>query len=108
MRTNQPASAEQRYFSPLTSAIGLFSVMVGFTGCGFVLAPIESVAVGTLSAVVKEIDGQIQYAKHSRRESALVNQEQITIDGPAAEPLVATKQPSAAIETQIIRTSIMP
>ncbi len=59
MLQNQLLSCSRAAYSLPTRCVCLGLTVLSLTGCGFVLAPIELVTAGALSAVVKEFDRQL-------------------------------------------------
>jgi outer membrane lipopolysaccharide assembly protein LptE/RlpB len=109
MLSKQPAKADQGGSTRTAMPILLILTVLCLSGCGFVLAPIETVTLGTLSAVVKEVDRQRSIDVSNRRRSGPRRfRTQTSADHSIDENPAAEQLPKAEFEQQITRISLMP
>lgn len=94
-------------------SICLSLCLVAFTGCGFVLTPIEIVTAGTLSAIVKEISNtatdEIQTATEAKDEQDFPPAQELPESiPPDSMPFAAPTRPIQTQDSEITRISLMP
>ena len=104
------------YQISLPRSLALSLTLLCLSGCGFVLAPLETATVGALRTVVKEYDKQlnkeelletqVQDDRPIIKAAEKNEQAQLLLPKPLLHPTPG--HPSKNMENQITRLSLMP
>lgn len=114
MPSNRNMTLRLKTDDSLAQRMCLGVAMLTLSGCGFVIAPLEIVTLGTLSTLVKEFDNQLNPSENSATSPNLNQPNELSGNdlpnsgNSVSEVLPSPAWPSSTTDRQITRPAIMP